>query len=989
MFASVFSGYVVSTINAVHLTAHTHKSRISYAISANPTVSRPYLEQFWETAEHDCTVSPNVIRATVDGRAIAISEDTIRRVLQFGDLATDPTSYPDYYVDGCWRHRMGYVGARDYASYKKMWVLDQWRYFAHIMIVCISSRKAGKDAMGHDLAAAMVGLSLNRGYNFSRYIFKALNDQINTAERFRFLLYPRFVQLLIDDALPNLRAIGERLQVKRVDKRVFAQFLKPGSVEPTPAHTDLFGHLLNEAYVAPEDWNWYSPNSAPEMSDDSGEEQEEEHDDDEGDDEGDVGGAEESDSEATESDSSDSDDAPSQAHPRRSAQVTLPASSSKRKRQSSSSEYEPASDSDAALQRRRREKANKKSGDRQEVAIPRVEEIPTVQPVQVEAARPESESTTPARQLFTRRRRPLVQADVAVTAVTEVIPVTVSLPTPTVQVTVTAPLLTESVTITPTITPIITSPIPTPTKEPSGQPFNYGDFSQGFDFDTIFSSPINNAEASSSRHPDPNEARIDINSLADEVRILRSQRTGTDERLKNVIAQNELLMKTNDMILGHKTSLELRMDLQRKEHAAMVKLVGELTAKLGAQGEKETEKEKEKDKEKKSTGAESCHPVDLTKDDDKDKDPEVGPSGGEHLALAIVPISSVPLAEGESTQQEGGDTSGGGGGDKGKSAADVLKDLSDDEILYLEPNYSKEAQIDALLNLEEGEIDSGDDWNEDDDDVVIEIPKGDGEGEYELEDGEIFEVPSLESLLDTGSVDMASNVEATTEASPVDPIPVDPEAQKEKDMPSASTKGPAPVWQKTSITDKHGATGMILAVRFEEDKQLFAIKRSGGVQYLKPTSEAFNSFPKYDLVNLANRDLLSHSNNAVAMGLWVTLQREARSGNFEYLKPQVPRRVKDKHDDILGDKWYWYVDPKTGEAVVMSKGKSASGNMVPKEVIRIFDEVCFINFSVNDLEEKAPAYLESTQEHLCVLVKYARAIGPAHLLSAQASGLYK
>ncbi|KAI3776622.1 hypothetical protein L1987_46408 [Smallanthus sonchifolius] len=232
-----------------------NRSRISYAISANPTVSRPYLEQFWETAEHDCTVSPNVIRATVDGRAIAFSEDTIRRVLGFGDLATDPTSYPDYYVDGCWRQRMGYVGARDYASYKKMWVLDQWRYFAHIMIMCISSRKAGQDAMGHDLAAAMVGLSLNRGYNFSRYIFKALNDQINTAKRFRFLLYPRFVQQLIDDALPNLRAIGERLQVKRVDKRVFAQFLKPGSVEPTPEHTELFGHLINEAYVAPEDWN--------------------------------------------------------------------------------------------------------------------------------------------------------------------------------------------------------------------------------------------------------------------------------------------------------------------------------------------------------------------------------------------------------------------------------------------------------------------------------------------------------------------------------------------------------------------------------------------------------------------------------------------------------------------------------------------------------------------------------------------------------------
>ncbi|KAI3773966.1 hypothetical protein L1987_48506 [Smallanthus sonchifolius] len=764
-----------------------NRSRISYAISADPTVSRPYLEQFWETAEHDCTVSPNVIRATLAGQAIAFSEDTIRRVLQFRDLATDPTAYPDYYVDGCWRQRMGYVGARDYASYNKM------------------------------------------GYNFSRYIFKAINGQINTAEKFRLILYPRFVQLLIDDALPNLPAIGERLQVKRVDKRVFAQFLKSGSVEPTPVHTELFGHLINEAYVAPDDWNWYSHNSEPEQSEHSDEQQQEEMESDDG-------------------SSEDRDD----------------------------------------------------EGD---------------------------------------------------DGVTEEVPATVTFPTTSVQVAVTTPIVTESVTITPTITPttLVTSSIPTTTTEPLSQPFNYGDFTQGFDFDTIFSSPTHNAEASSSRHPDPNDARIDINSLIDEVTILRSQRTGTEERLKNVLAQNELLIKINEMLLGHGSSMELRFDAQRKEHELMVKLIADLTKKLDAPGEKD--KEKEKEKEKRTTiSDEECHPVDLTKDDDNDKDPEAGPSGDEHQALAIVPISAVPMAKGESTHQEGGDTSGG------------------------------------------GEIDSGDDWDDDDENVVIKIPKGDGEGEYELENGEIFEFPSFDAPLDTGSVEQASNVEASTEASPVDPEPVDPEAPKETDMPSTSTKGPAPVWQKTSIIDKHGATGMILAVRFEEDKQLFAIKRSGGVQYLKPTSEAFSSLPKYYLVNLANRELLGHSNHAVAMGLWVVLQREARLGKFKIFKPQVPKRVKDKHavhpvtkkhlkklvykpvrcetkipmsklsQDILGDMWYWYVDPKTGEAVIMGKGRSESGNLVPKELIRIFDEVCFINFSVEDLEVLAEHYRVYTDE---------------------------
>ncbi|KAI3744781.1 hypothetical protein L1987_57872 [Smallanthus sonchifolius] len=205
------------------------------------------------------------------------------------------------------------------------------------MIMCISSRKAGKDAMGHDLAPAMVGLSLYRGYNFSRYIFKAIKDQINTARRFRFLLYPRFVQLLIDDALPNLPATGERLQVKRVDKRVFVQFLKPGSVEPTPKHTALFGHLINEAYVAPDDWRWFSHDLEPELSEHSDEQQEEEEvesadeSSESGDEEAGNDGAEGSDSEETEFDSYDSDDAPSQAHPRRMTKVTLPESSSKRK----------------------------------------------------------------------------------------------------------------------------------------------------------------------------------------------------------------------------------------------------------------------------------------------------------------------------------------------------------------------------------------------------------------------------------------------------------------------------------------------------------------------------------------------------------------------------------------------------------------------------------------------------------------------------------
>ncbi|KAI3712369.1 hypothetical protein L1987_70923 [Smallanthus sonchifolius] len=687
--------------------------KISYAISADPIVSRPYLEQFWDIADHDCTITPNVIRATVTGHDIAISEDTIRRVLQFRDLATDPVSYPNYFVDGCWRQRMGYVGVRDYASYKKMWLLDQWRYIAHIMIMCICSRKAGKDAMGHDLAAAMVGL---------------------------FLLYPRFVQLLINDALPNLPAIGERLQVKRVAKRVFSQFLTPGSVEPTPEHTPLFGHLINKAYVTPPDLRWYSPELEPELSEHSNEQGEEEveGDDDseeEGDEEEGSGGAEESDLEATESDSSDSDDAPSQSHPRRMTKVTLPKSSSKRKRQeSTSSDYEPDSDSDAALQRQRRESINKRRRDRPFQAILSEVEASAQRHATSTSASTDSTSTSPSQQLYRRQRmRPCVTVEVAATSITEEVPVIVTLPMQSVQVAVMTLILTDE---------------------------HFPDF----DFDELFTFPAHTAKASSSRGTDPRYVRIStletqVDGLLETVWISREESEKQQGQINSLVDEVAALRKQR-----------VTDEKQCQEHDAMVKLVCDMAKTLAAQGERL--KELLDKRPLKPSSVEACHLMDLTKGDDQDKDPEAGPSGSEQQSstLAIVPISTVPMAEGEFTRSEGGGDAS--GHDKGN-------------------------------NLEEGEIDSGDDWDEEDEDVVIEFPKGDGEGEYEFEDGEIFEAPTFEANFDTCSVEPECTAEASTEASPTDPKPVDPEALKSKYPPGSSPKDQAPGWQKTSIIDKH------------------------------------------------------------------------------------------------------------------------------------------------------------------------------------------
>ncbi|KAI3725342.1 hypothetical protein L1987_65128 [Smallanthus sonchifolius] len=295
----------------------------------------------------------------------------------------------------------------------------------------------------------------------------------------------------------------------------------------------------------------------------------------------------------------------------------------------------------------------------------------------------------------------------AAVTVSKEVPEIVSLPLQTVQqVLMTTPIQTESVTITLTTIETTTIPttIPTTTLQPISQPYVYGDFTQEFDFDEIFSFPTHTAEASLSRDPDPRDASI-ITPESQVAGLLETVRKSREDSEAQQAKINSLLLEVT--------------------------------------GERGKEKKKEKPK---PSGDEACHPVDLTKDDDKDKDPEAGPSGGEQQALAIVPISVVSMAEREYTQHRGsGDIAGAGGSENGKSSADVLYDLSDEVILMIEPDYSKEAQTDALSNLEEVEIESDEEWDVDDEDVVAEFPKGDGEGVYKLEDGESFEAPAFEA----------------------------------------------------------------------------------------------------------------------------------------------------------------------------------------------------------------------------------------------------
>ena len=130
----------------------------------------------------------------------------------------------------------------------------------HVLIVCLSARKAGLDDIGQTMQYAMVALVLNKPYNFSRYIFSSMANNISSPQK--FLMFPRFVQLLMNAQVADLPMVGQPLNLTQMLKRIFADCKQYGKYV-TPDDTPLFGHIVDPNYVAPTNDNWLEPAQPP------------------------------------------------------------------------------------------------------------------------------------------------------------------------------------------------------------------------------------------------------------------------------------------------------------------------------------------------------------------------------------------------------------------------------------------------------------------------------------------------------------------------------------------------------------------------------------------------------------------------------------------------------------------------------------------------------------------------------------------------------
>ncbi|GJW89115.1 ribonuclease H-like domain, reverse transcriptase, RNA-dependent DNA polymerase [Tanacetum coccineum] len=190
---------------------------INYSLLVDPDLIGPWLQQFWATASLRVINEVPHIRATVAGKKVLISEETIRADLLFDD-ADGVDCFPKQVIWDSLRD-IGYEGNLAQLTFSKPLFSPQWKYLVHVLLHCLSPKSTSWEQFGTNIASALVGLATNQKFNFSLMIMNGMLGHI--ANGTPFLMYPRFIQLFLNKQLEGVTRPQNFLPSVTLPSKVF------------------------------------------------------------------------------------------------------------------------------------------------------------------------------------------------------------------------------------------------------------------------------------------------------------------------------------------------------------------------------------------------------------------------------------------------------------------------------------------------------------------------------------------------------------------------------------------------------------------------------------------------------------------------------------------------------------------------------------------------------------------------------------------------
>ncbi|GKA78023.1 hypothetical protein Tco_0784560 [Tanacetum coccineum] len=217
-------------------------NQIRYALIVNPTIYISCIEQFWATAKAKTVNGERQLQALVDKKKVIITETSIRSDLHLEDAGgTDCLPTATIFEELA---RMGYEKPSQRLTFYKAFFSPQWKFLIHTITQCLSAKTTAWNEFSSTMASAIICLATNQKFNLSKYIFDAMVKHLEGGVK--FLMYPRFVQVFINQQLGDMSHHKKIYVTPSHTKKIFANMKREGK-DFSGRVTPLFATMMVQA----------------------------------------------------------------------------------------------------------------------------------------------------------------------------------------------------------------------------------------------------------------------------------------------------------------------------------------------------------------------------------------------------------------------------------------------------------------------------------------------------------------------------------------------------------------------------------------------------------------------------------------------------------------------------------------------------------------------------------------------------------------------
>ncbi|GKB95548.1 hypothetical protein Tco_0981685, partial [Tanacetum coccineum] len=182
------------------------------------------------------------LQALVDKKKVIITETSIRSDLHLEDAGgIDCLPTATIFEELA---RMGYEKPSQKLTFYKAFFSPQWKFLIHTITQCLSAKTTAWNEFSSTMASAIICLATNQKFNLSKYIFDAMVKHLEGGVK--FLMYPRFVQVFINQQLGDMSHHKKIYVNPSHTKKIFANMKREGK-DFSGRVTPLFATMMVQA----------------------------------------------------------------------------------------------------------------------------------------------------------------------------------------------------------------------------------------------------------------------------------------------------------------------------------------------------------------------------------------------------------------------------------------------------------------------------------------------------------------------------------------------------------------------------------------------------------------------------------------------------------------------------------------------------------------------------------------------------------------------